>query len=303
MRVAAIFPPGRRDRYWQPFHRASAAEWTVGLPASTAEADAVLIFGGDGTIHRHLADLVQLQIPVLVVPCGSGNDMARALGLQSRSDSLAAWRNFCAGNGNVSAVDLGMIQPEPTPANGTSELPALPGHYFCTVGGVGLDAEVARRANEMPRWLRRSGGYVISLLPALVKPNAVQMTVHVEGEDAQPVQSEKKSSILAAFANTPAYGGGMKIAPQARFDDGKLDTCIIGDIGTFKLLCLFPTVFFGRHLGIAQVEYFQAERLRLETGEPADVYADGEFVCRTPIEVSVARKALRVIVPAHCLQA
>ena len=300
MRVAAIFAPDRRDRYWQPFHQASAAEWSVGLPASTADADAVLIFGGDGTIHRHLADLVRLQIPVLVVPCGSGNDMARALGLQSRSDSLAAWRNFCEGNGVVRAIDLGLIQTERTSTNGENESSAAQGHYFCTVGGVGLDAEVARRANALPRWLRRWGGYVISLLPALVKPNAMKMTVHVVGEEAPPVRARARSSILTAFANTPAYGGGMRIAPRAKLDDGKLDTCIIGDIGTLKLLCLFPTVFFGRHLGIAQVEYFQAEHLRVETREPVDVYADGEFVCRTPIEVRVARGALRVIVKVHC---
>ena len=64
-----------------------------------------------------------------------------------------------------------------------------------------------------------------------------------------------------------------------------------------KLFCLFPTVYFGGHLKIPQVEYFQAQRLRLETEGPQDVYADGEYVCRTPIEVSVARGALRVVVP------
>jgi diacylglycerol kinase family enzyme len=63
----------------------------------------------------------------------------------------------------------------------------------------------------------------------------------------------------------------------------------------FKLLCLFPTIYFGKHLSIAQVEYFPTECLRVETESPVDVYADGEFVCHTPIEVGVARGALRVI--------
>jgi diacylglycerol kinase family enzyme len=63
----------------------------------------------------------------------------------------------------------------------------------------------------------------------------------------------------------------------------------------FKLFFLFPTIYFGRHLSIQQIEYFQTDRLRLETDKPLDVYADGEYVCRTPIEVSVARAALRVI--------
>ena len=104
-------------------------------------------------------------------------------------------------------------------------------------------------------------------------------------------------TILAAFANTPTYGGGMKIAPQAKLDDGKLDICIVRAMNKFKLFCLFPTVYFGRHLKFGEVEYGQVARVRLETEHPLDVYADGEFVCQTPVEFSVARDALKVIVP------
>jgi diacylglycerol kinase (ATP) len=103
--------------------------------------------------------------------------------------------------------------------------------------------------------------------------------------------------IVVAFANAPSYGGGMKIAPHAQLDDGRLDVCVIGPMNRWKMFCLFPTVYFGRHLSIPQVEYFQADRFKLDTKEPHDVYADGEYVCRTPIEVGVARGALRVIVP------
>jgi diacylglycerol kinase (ATP) len=69
-----------------------------------------------------------------------------------------------------------------------------------------------------------------------------------------------------------------------------------------KLFCLFPTVYLGRHLSVPQVDYFQAERIKLETEEPQEVYADGEYVCCTPIEVGVARGALRVIVPEAALR-
>jgi len=87
------------------------------------------------------------------------------------------------------------------------------------------------------------------------------------------------------------------MAPRAQFDDGILDVCVVQNMNKVKLFCLFPTIYFGRHLRIPQVEYFQTERLRIETDHPTDVYADGEYVCHTPIEVSVARKALPVIVP------
>ena len=81
-------------------------------------------------------------------------------------------------------------------------------------------------------------------------------------------------------------------------DDGLLDVCIVGAVRPLRLLRLFPTVYSGNHLKVREVEYFPASRLRVETVDAMDVYADGEFVCRTPIEVSVARGALKVIVPA-----
>ena len=104
-------------------------------------------------------------------------------------------------------------------------------------------------------------------------------------------------TVLAAFANAPTYGGGMKIAPHAMLDDGQLDLCIIRDIDPFKLFCLFPTIYFGKHLRLPEVEYLQAAHLRIETDYPVDVYADGEYVCKTPIEVSVTSGAIRVITP------
>jgi diacylglycerol kinase family enzyme len=88
----------------------------------------------------------------------------------------------------------------------------------------------------------------------------------------------------------------MRIAPRARLDDGLLDICVVSDLNKFRLFCLFPTVYFGRHLSIPEVDYFQAENLRLETERPLDVYADGEYVCQTPIEITVASRTLPVIV-------
>jgi diacylglycerol kinase family enzyme len=119
------------------------------------------------------------------------------------------------------------------------------------------------------------------------------MKVLLSHEDRSPA----KPTILGAFANAPTYGGGMKIAPNAELDDGKLDVCIVRAMKTLKLFCLFPTVYFGRHLSFQEVEYAQAETAGLETELPLDVYADGEYVCQTPVEFGVARNALNVIVP------
>src|SRR6202158_3924894 len=99
MRAAVIFGLGTSPADLKPFQAGSPtkSKGLQGLPASSSDADAILIFGGDGTIHRHLPALVRLQLPVLIVPAGSGNDFARALKLRSMRDSLRVWRDFESG--------------------------------------------------------------------------------------------------------------------------------------------------------------------------------------------------------------
>ena len=298
MRAAAILGLGCSPKDLKPFQRESSVEWRVGMPAS-GDADAILLFGGDGTVHRHLGQLVKLGLPVLVVPAGSGNDFACSLGLRRVHDSLAAWRKFCGGSANLRAIDLGVITAVTSPGRA----PSMQGtRYFCCVAGVGIDGEVARRANRLPRWLRGNGGYVLSLAPAIFTFDPIPMRVFTKEEEPAAANEWNlrfsQPTLIAAFANTPFYGGGMKVAPQAKMDDGLLDVCIVGAVRPLRLLRLFPTVYSGNHLKVPEVEYFPAARLRVETENPIDVYADGEYVCRTPIEVSVQLAALKAIIPA-----
>src|SRR5271169_2642987 len=166
MRAAAIFGLGTSAADLKAFQAGSPTEWLQGLPASSGDAHAILVFGGDGTIHRHLPALVRLQLPVLIVPAGSGNDFARALNLRSLRNSLRVWRDFESGKTRPQAVDLGVIVPSASPGGI---------HYFCGVAGCGLDSAAARRANQMPRWLRGHGGYALALLPLLLKLPAYSM--------------------------------------------------------------------------------------------------------------------------------
>lgn len=293
MRAAAILGLGCSHSDLKPFQAEGEVKWQMGLPLSNDEADIILLFGGDGTIHRHLGQLVRLGLPVLVVPAGSGNDFAGSLGLRRVRDSQMAWREFCAGAGTVRQIDLGTI----TSFEQERSRNSVPGtRYFSCVAGIGLDGEVAARANGLPRWLRGHGGYLLSLAPTIFTFAALPMKIQTRDDESGGWTLRcDRPTLLAAFANTPFYGGGMKIAPQAKMDDGLLDVCTVGAIDPFKLFCLIPTVYAGRHLRVKQVDYFQAPRARIETEYPLDVYADGEYVCPTPVEVSIQPAALKVI--------
>ena len=313
MRAAAILGPGNTAEAAARFQHLSGVQWV----SLSEQADAAVVFGGDGTIHRHLSTLADGKIPALVVPCGSGNDFARALGIRGMSDAVAAWEKFASGC-EARSIDLGVISSDlpqglkprdRTQSFGTAEAVPFPsgdegshlsqnqrdmGHpdkYFCCVAGVGIDTAIARRANALPKWLRARGGYALHTLQEIFRFAPFPMRVSQNGTLA----GEFRPTLLAVAANTPVYGGGMKIAPHAQLDDGKLDLCIVEGMNVFRLFCLFPTVYFGRHLGFREVRYQQTERIRIETESPLDVYADGEFAGRTPVEFSVARNALKVI--------
>lgn len=290
MRAAAILGLGCSAKALKPFQADKNVEWRLGMPVPSDAVDLVLLFGGDGTIHRHLGQLVRLGLPILVVPTGSGNDFARALGIRRVRDSVAAWRKFCSSASNIRAIDLGIIS-----GRGEGGSASHGHHYFCCVAGLGLDSEVARRANRLPRWLRGHGGYALTLIPTIFRFAPVPMKIKIPGGSAGWTTRSDKPTMLAAFANAPAYGGGMKIAPRAKMDDGLLDVCVVGGVDPFKLFCMSPTVYVGKHLKIREVEYFRTERARIETEHPVEVYADGEYVCQTPMEVRLQCGALKVV--------
>ena len=291
MRALAILGPRATEHDLAPF-RAAGAEITVAENLTQAGADAVLLLGGDGTVQRHLAGLVQAQIPLLVVPAGSANDFARALGLRRRTVALRAWEKFLAGGNNVRGVDLGLMEFAGEIAGSTN-----PAYFSCAVG-AGVDAEVAQQANSLPGWLRANGGYFLAAIRGLLRFQARRITI-----TATQVNGKRRTisepGILAAAANAPWYGHGMCIAPQAVLDDGLLEFCFVREVGKLRLLRLFPKVYGGGHIGLPEVEYFRAERVLIESEVPLAVHADGEPLGQTPVEVSVAPRALRAIVGSN----
>lgn len=293
MRVATILGTKATARDLRAFQLANVDIVPLDdLPPDSA-FDAALIFGGDGSVHRQLPAAVASQVPVLCVPKGSGNDFARALGLATSRDALTAWQRFCAGADNLRSIDVAKI----TALNAASgdRKPETGNSFYCCIAGVGLDSEVNRRANALPAWLRAHGGYVLSLPPALTAFRPPEISIELFDSDG--VSRIKEAATLVAFANAPSYGHGMRMAPRARMDDGKLDVCFVRRTSRLRLLRLFPRVYSGGHLHFPEVLYAQCSGLKIESDRPLDIFGDGEFIGRTPAEVRVRPKALRVIVP------
>jgi diacylglycerol kinase (ATP) len=273
MRAVVIEGTGERRRELTRL-RAAGLEFSEENPA------AAVVLGGDGTIHHALPRLLALDVPVLFVPCGSGNDLARALGLHSVDIAVILAEEFIGGRARVANIDIGVIRD----AAG-KETP------FACVGGTGLDAVVGERANRMPRWLRRNGGYLLGAAAAIVSPPRLRVSVT---HDDQTLDEEV---CLFCFANTQTFGGGMRIAPNAALDDGKLDCVFARSMGILRLLRLATSLLRATHLRHPEVGSFRCERLSISSTPETFVYADGEPVCRTPVEVSVVPRALKAIVP------
>jgi diacylglycerol kinase family enzyme len=340
-----MLAPFAKEQLVRPFEMEGVNIFIGNELDPTDEPDAALIFGGDGTLHRHLGTLALKKIPTLAVPVGSANDFAATMGIHSVADALLTWKQFCHTRMNTALVDLGTIQPlhpyeaaemlppaeddPPKPWQGESletmhfvpagprrDLPQLGPRieqsqarrwieaaeeasrtqYFACIAGTGLDAVTTRLTEDQPRWLRSHGGYIWGLLRTLpgFRPPAVTVSLEIDGDWQTPV---REPGMLIAAGNGPRYGSGMRVAHMADMDDGLLDACFVRQLSKWRLLRLFPVIFSGNHIGMKEVEYWKATRVRIQTDPVMDVYADGEFVCPTPVELGVKRGALHVIVP------
>jgi diacylglycerol kinase (ATP) len=274
VRAAAIFGPAASAEDLAAFQSAR-----VEFSETIAGADAALVFGGDGTIHRFLPEIVEHDLPLLAVPTGSGNDFHREIGTGTRPLAAEAWQSYLAGK-PPRAIDLGVI----TDSAGARIV-------YCCVAGLGIDSDANLRANAMPGWLKRHGGYALAGLQSIFayKPQRVRVTAEGKTIDAD--------ATMVAIGNAPAYGDGLHITPHALFDDGKLDVCFVHALSKGKTLRVFPKIFCGTHIALKEVEYLQTDHLRIETDTPMRIHADGEHACYTPVEISVLPKALKVIVP------
>lgn len=245
-------------------------------------ADLALIFGGDGTLHRHLNALVEARTVTLPVPSGSGNDFAVVNGIRTAADAVQLFTAFLDGKVQPRNADLGLVNT----ADGQSQ-------YFSCCANVGLDADATRRANTYPDWLKASAGYLVGGLAAIFGYQPQRLTVT---RGAEIMLDER--GWFAAVSNTPIYGGGLPIAPQASLWDGELDVTCVRETPRWNLVRHYPKILSGTHVHIPEIKAFRAAQLRITTATPQPVYSDGDYVGTTPCEITVAPGALRVLTRA-----
>jgi diacylglycerol kinase (ATP) len=258
-------------------HPSSSADTTsAAAEAVRAGAAAVVACGGDGTVHAVLQALVGTEVPLGIVPGGSGDDIASGLGLTTGdADTIAAALVAAVTTGSHRFVDVG----EARALDGTRR-------FFLGVMSTGFDSSVNERANTMSRL----GGhrYNVALVRELASFRPLDYDVTIDGEHITG------PGILVSVGNGPSYGGGMRICPDASCDDGLLDVTWLGAVSKVTLLRVFPTVFSGRHVQHPAVSTYRGRSLTIDVaGQVA--YADGERVGPTPVSVDVRPGALRVL--------
>jgi diacylglycerol kinase (ATP) len=242
----------------------------------------ILVLGGDGTFQVLLNALADHPETILgVLPAGGGNDLAMALGLPP--DPIQAAALILAGE--TCHLDAVRVQT----ANGSVWL-------YAGGGGVGLDAEAARFASGAYRNLRGRLRYLLAVIRALFGFHAIRVRIDMAGSDPQNLEV---TALLVGVLNTPSYGAGLYLAPGAKADDGMLQLVVLDELSLHEILTLLPALMLQGKLKTERLRRFSVERVRIETEAPCWFHGDGELLGMTPVEISVAPRAICVLCPTR----
>ncbi|MCP2626630.1 diacylglycerol kinase [Mycolicibacterium smegmatis] len=239
--------------------------------------DALVVVGGDGVIGLALQELAGTDVPLGIVPAGTGNDHAREYRIPTGDPEAAA---DVIADGHTRTVDLGRIDAD----DGTRR-------WFGTVVATGFDSLVSDRANRM-RWPHGRMRYNLAMVAELSKLRLLPFRLSFDGGDA-----EDHALTMTAIGNTRSYGGGMLICPGADPTDGLLDITMIASASRSRLIRLFPTVFKGTHVNLDTVTTRRARSVRVEC-PGINAYADGDFAAPLPATVTAVAGALKILTSA-----
>lgn len=254
---------------------AARAERQARQAVTEGRIDRLVVVGGDGSVHLGTNVCAGTDVPLGVVAVGTGNDVARALGLPVRDVHASVERILTGTVQRTDAVRVSRVDDGGDP------------RWYLGVLCGGFDAIVNERANRM-RWPRGQARYSLAVLRELPVFAPIPYELTLDG------RTRSTRAMLVCVGNTGAFGGGMSVAPEADPTDGLLDVVIIHEIPVRTFLRVFPRVFTGTHVSHPAVEIVRARRVRLgATGVIG--YADGERLQPLPLDVEVVPGALPII--------
>ncbi|MFH5207637.1 diacylglycerol kinase [Antrihabitans spumae] len=241
-------------------------------------SDVVAAVGGDGMISHTLQQLCGTDVPLGIIPAGTGNDHARAYDIPRDDPEAAA---DIIADGNSTRVDVGQA----VRADGVTR-------YFGSIAAAGFDSLVTDRTNRMS-WPRGRMRYNVALVAELanLRPLPFRLTL----DDGTVIE---RDITLVAIGNTRSYGGGMLVCPNADPTDGLLDVTVIAAGSRLNLLRSFPKVFSGKHIELPEVQTFRTTSIRVESAG-ITAYADGEPIGPLPVEISVLPRHLSILTPSR----
>ena len=236
--------------------------------------DGLVVVGGDGMSHLGVNLCAEAGIPLGIVAAGTGNDAARALGLPI-ADAIGGARVIL--NNLVQPRSVDIVKATSTTGS------------FWYFGSMSVDfaALVNQRANTW-KWPKGPSRYKFAMLAELASFKPVKYFATIDGVE------KEFEAMLCSVGNSPFFGGGMKVAPHAKIDDGKLELFIVNKISRLELLKVFPRVYTGDHVTHPAVEFISAKQVTLRSNIRLPAFSDGEPVGFVPVTAEVAAGALKV---------
>lgn len=239
------------------------------LSIASGKFNKVIAIGGDGLVNLCLQEIAERNIGLAVVPAGTGNDFARAVG--SHKKNVETIFNFIASQ-DPTSIDLGLVTGD------------FGRRWYVQVLSTGFDALVNNLANRIT-WPRGQIKYTLATILTLARFNPISYELIIDDKTV------KQNLMLLSVANGETYGGGMRICPDASNSDGIFDILLVHPVSKIVLLTIFPKVFAGKHVPHPKIEIIRAKNIKLSAN--ASAFADGEFVSKLPIEIANVQNALK----------
>ncbi|HUP02280.1 MAG TPA: diacylglycerol kinase family protein [Gemmatimonadota bacterium] len=239
---------------------------------AAASEPRLAVMGGDGTIGEVVDAIVGSGTELAVLPTGTGNDVARSLGLPLRDLEAGLEVAF---EGAVRPIDVGRERDR----------------HFISVLGIGFPAVVAAEANRIT-WLKGSAAFFFAVYKALHRMRPLPLVVELDDRRLE------LDGVAVLVQNTPFTGGGLHMAPGAELDDGILDVVVVEAIGRLDLMVHFPRAYRGRHLEHPRFSLHRSRTVRILSPKPLPKMFDGDLYGATPVEADVVPGGVRFVVPA-----